>query len=182
MKWAHDHRDRLLRAWSWASVRHTITLNHFKEGDPQNLDIEPKALTHQVFSIKRHLLRNRQLVPTIDLCPAGQARHQGVHPLLCAQCNQVLLIEQRWARAYKAHVPRQNAPQLRQLVQAALAQERPDGCQVRPGISQQMRGHRRRANPHAAELRHFEDHIVSANAVRPIQGGPFGSQADGNRH
>ncbi len=41
-----------------------------------------------------------------------------------------------------------------------------------------MCGHHRRANSHAAELRHFEDHIVSANAVRPIQGGPFGRQAD----
>ena len=45
-----------------------------------------------------------------------------------------------------------------------------------------MRGHRRRSYPHAAELRHFEGHIVPANAVRPIQGGPFGSQANGHRH
>jgi hypothetical protein len=93
-----------------------------------------------------------------------------------------LLIEQRRARAHKAHVPRQNAPQLRQLVQAALAQERTNGRQVRAGISQQMSSHRRRAHPHAAELRHFENHIVPTNAVRPIQDGAFGRQPDDHRH
>jgi hypothetical protein len=45
-----------------------------------------------------------------------------------------------------------------------------------------MRGHRRRTHPHAAELRHFEDHVIPANPVRPIQGGPFGRQADGHRY
>jgi len=36
---------------------------------------------------------------------------------------------------------------------------------VQSGVRQQMRGHRRRAHLHAAELRHFEDHVVSANPV-----------------
>jgi hypothetical protein len=63
-----------------------------------------------------------------------------VHTLLCAQSNQVLLIEKRRARAYKTHVPRQNAPQLRQLVQTAFAQETADRCQKRIRITEQMGG------------------------------------------
>jgi len=39
------------------------------------------------------LLRNRQLVAAIDLGPTGQTRHQGVHALLCAHVNQIVLIE-----------------------------------------------------------------------------------------
>jgi len=103
-------------------MRYTITFDNLQEGHPQNLNIKPKALTHQVFSIQRNLLRNRQLVAAVDLRPTGQARYQGVHTLLCAQINQVLLVEQRRTRAYKAHIIHQNAPQLGQLIQAALTQ------------------------------------------------------------
>ena len=50
-----------------------------------------------------------------------------MHTLLCAQFNQVVLIEKRRARPDKAHVANQDAPQLRKLVEAALAQEAADG-------------------------------------------------------
>jgi len=53
-----------------------------------------------------------------------------MHALLGTQFNQVVLIEQRRARPHKTHVADQNAPQLRQLVQAAFAQKAADGRQV----------------------------------------------------
>ncbi len=40
-----------------------------------------------------------------------------MHALLCAQFNQIVLIELRKARPNKKHVANQNAPQLRQLVE-----------------------------------------------------------------
>ena len=102
-------------------MRHPIPPQHLDEGQPQNANVKLQGLALQIDHIQLDLFRNRQLVAAIDLRPTGQAWHQGVHALLYAQSNQVLLIEQHWARAHKAHVPRQNAPQLRQLVQAALA-------------------------------------------------------------
>jgi hypothetical protein len=40
-----------------------------------------------------------------------------------------------------------------------------------------MRRHSRCPNPHAAELGHFENHIVAPDTVRPIQHRSFGAQA-----
>ena len=38
--------------------------------------------------------------------------------------------------------------------------------------------HGGRANAHGAELGHFEGDAVSTDAIGPVQGGTFGSQAD----
>jgi len=74
------------------SMRHPVPPQHLDEGQPQDPDVKPKGLALQIGHIQLDLFRNRQLVAAIDLRPTGQARHQGVHTLHCAQSNQVLLV------------------------------------------------------------------------------------------
>lgn len=90
-----------------------------------------------------------------------------------AQFNQVELIEQRWTWSNKTHVAFENASELRKLVQTGFSYEAAYSGQMGTWITQQMRRYRRRANLHAAKLGHFENLVISAYAVRPIQRGAF---------
>jgi len=76
-------------------VRHPVTLQHLQEGHPQDFDIEPETLTLQIFRIQRNLLGNGKFITPINLRPACQPRHEGMHPILGAQINQVVLVELR---------------------------------------------------------------------------------------
>ena len=75
---------------------------------------------------------------------------------------------QRRARAHKAHITRQNAPQLRQLVQTAFAQETADRCQKRIRITEQMGGKASKMSVTLfAILINRQRHIVTESATHP---------------
>ena len=103
-----------------------------------------------------------------------------MHAVGGAQFNEVVLIEKGRAGADKAHIAFEYAPELGQFVEAGFADEGSDGREPNLGFFEQMGGYCRSVRAHAAELRHFEDHIVFANAVRPIKRGPFGCDSHGD--
>ena len=88
---------------------------------------------------------------------------------LGTQGDQVMLVVQRRTRPDKAHVANENAPQLRQLVKTRSPQKRTHRRQERLRVRQQMRGHGRRPETHAAKLRHSENPVVPAYAIRPVE-------------
>src|SRR5674476_1055802 len=92
-----------------------------------------------------------------------------MHALLGAPLNQVMLVEQGGPGADKTHIALDNAPQLRQFIQTALAQETANRGEITQRIAEQMGRQRGRANLHTAKLWHLEYHIVTSHACRPIQ-------------
>ena len=83
------------------------------------------------------------------------------------------VIEQRRPWTNDAHVATQDTPQLRNLIEAGLAQEAANRRQELIRIGQQMRCHDRCINAHGAQFRHGEQMIIAADPVRPVQGRPF---------
>ena len=51
---------------------------HLEKGHEQNFDIQQKRTMHQIIFIKFYLYRNRKLIPTINLSPAGKPRSKEV--------------------------------------------------------------------------------------------------------
>ncbi len=147
------------------SVRDAVAAQHAQGREAQDTRIAPERLVLQIPRIQRHFLRYGQLIAAIDLRPAGQAGAQGVDVGLGAQCDQVVLVVQRRARADPAHFAAQNVPELRQFIQAAAAQKTADGGEPLFGALQQMRGHFGRVDAHAAELGHAKQHVVAPDAV-----------------
>ena len=113
----------MAHAQSYISMRNPIPAHHLKKGQQDNFHIHQKRLSGHIFQIQLDLFWNGQLVPSIDLCPSRQAWQQTLHTGFRAQCNQVILIEQRRSRTDKTHIPFDDAPQLRQLIQAGFTQK-----------------------------------------------------------
>ncbi len=81
-----------------------------------------------------------QLVPAVDLRPAGDARPHAVDPGLFPRGDEVVLVVERRARADNGHIALQHVEKLRQLVQARTAQESAHGRYVAPRVAQQVGG------------------------------------------
>lgn len=84
----------------------------------------------QVLDVQGHLLRNRQFISPIDLGPTGKAWNETMYTCHGPGLYQVVLIEERRPGADEAHVSAQDAPELGQFVQAALAKKGADRCQM----------------------------------------------------
>ena len=132
----------------------------------------------KIFDVKFHFFRDWQFITAIDLRPAREARNKFMDASCRSQRNEVILIEQRRAGADETHVAFQNAPELRQLVQARLAQKGANGRQMAVRVGQQMGGERRGVDAHASKLRHLEDAVVSTNPVAPVKNRANGRQAN----
>ena len=132
----------------------------------------------KIFDVKFHFFRDGQFIAAIDLRPAREARNKFMDASCRSQRNEVILIEQRRAGADETHVAFQNAPELRQLIQARLAQKGPDGRQMVVRLWQQMGGERRGVHAHASKLRHPEDAVVSTNSVAPVKNRANGRQTN----
>ncbi|EGE59233.1 hypothetical protein RHECNPAF_2330045 [Rhizobium etli CNPAF512] len=135
----------------------------------QDAHIEADRAPVKIFDVEFHFLRNRQFVAAVDLSPPRQSRQEFVDAVGRPQFDQIILIVERWPRPDETHPAPQNAPELRQFVEAGLAQKRTDGGQKPIGIFEQMCGNRRRVDAHAAKFRHQEDLIEAADTFGPVE-------------
>ena len=158
-----------------------VSANNFDERQPNDFHVKPKGTLFQVLSIKFNLDRNRQIVAPIDLSPAGESGHQRIDARLRAQSNQVVLIKERRPWTYKAHIPFENAVELRQFIKTRLAQKAADGRKPMVWILKQMRGYFGRINAHASKFRHAENRVVNAHSVRPIKNRSWACKLDRQR-
>ena len=71
-----------------------------------------------------------EYVPAVHLRPAGDTGDKHMDALFCSQLYQVILVVQRRPRTDKAHVAFQDAPQLRELIEAEPSQKWSNGCKV----------------------------------------------------
>lgn len=147
----------------------SVAPDHFQGRQENDPEIEKKRALAQIVFVQGNLLWDRQFVAAVDLCPAGQTRQQSVDAALYAQGYEVVLIEKGRARADDAHLPFEDAPELRQFVEAGFAQEGADRRQIDLGVLQQMGRDRRRVGAHAAKFRHAEDLVFAADPIRPIE-------------
>ena len=154
------------------SMRDTFTPDHFDKGQKDDPQIQQKGSLPQVPFVKLDLDRDRQFIPAVDLCPAGQAGREMVDPFFGPQGNQVILIKESRTRTDNAHIAGQDAPQLWQFIQAGFAQELADRSQPLIRIPQQVGGHGRGIGAHGAEFWHPEDAVLPAHPVGPVQHRP----------
>ena len=116
------------------SVTHIIAPEDTGKSQCQYLDVEQKGPALHVFEIQCDLVRDRQVVATVYLRPAGQSGNQMVNAPLRSQFCQVVLVEQGRPWSDKTHVTPQDTPDLRQFIQAAASQEATYRRQMRLGI------------------------------------------------
>ena len=127
------------------------------------------------------LFGNFQLVPAMDLRPAGQPGAHIVCTVLIPFGQQVVLVPKRRARADDRHIPHKDIPQLGQLVQTGLAQKVPHAGDILLRVVQQMGGHIVRGiNAHSAELEDLEMPLADAHTLLPEKHRPGRVQLDGN--
>jgi len=79
-------------------MRDTFSAEDLHEGQPENLEVEAKGSLMKILHIIGHLLRDRKLIASIDLRPSRQPRSQHLDSLLCAESDQIILIEERRPR------------------------------------------------------------------------------------
>lgn len=136
---------------------------YFYDGHGKNAQIEKKAPPFEVFGIQRDFVRNRQFIPAVYLRPAREPRWKRMYIPFRACGDQIILVEKRRARPDEAHIPLQDAPNLREFIQAGFAQEAADGGQVLYGIIEEMGRDNGRIYLHRSELRHPEQTITAAD-------------------
>ena len=101
----------------------------------------PKADVLHIPAVQLCLFGDFQLVPAMDLRPAGQPGAYIVCTVLIPFGQQVVLVPKRWARADDRHIPHKDIPQLGQLVQTGLAQKASHAGDILLRVVQQMGGH-----------------------------------------
>lgn len=143
-----------------------------EEGAPDDVKVEAQGLAGEVLGVHADLLGDTEVVTAVDLGPAGEAGGKFVDAVLGAQFNQVVLVEQRRARADNAHVAFEDAPELGELVEGRATEEGADGGEPGVRVLQQVGSDFGSVCPHGAELGHAEDAVVAADAVGPVDGRP----------
>lgn len=125
----------------------------------------------------------------IDLRPAGEARTYPIGAVLVTLCNQVVLIPEGRAGTDDAHFSRQNAQNLRQLIDGQAPEPGAGPGDPFLGIRKQMGRHiGRGVGIHGSEFWHHKGFLVNANPLLPEQNRPRriqlyneGKQQHGNR-
>ena len=93
-------------------MRHIIPGEDLRDGHQHDLEIKPGRLSSQILSIEGDFIGDGELISTIDLSPTGEARDETLHAFFCAELNQIILVEQRRAWPYEAHITPQDGPDL----------------------------------------------------------------------
>src|SRR5258708_35401274 len=97
---------------------------HRGDGAQRDFQIEPKAPVLDVFEVERHVGVKGRIATRGDLPQASEARfHVEAAKVLDVVALEV--VNGVGARAYKAHVATQDVPELRDFVEAQLAQPPP---------------------------------------------------------
>ena len=121
--------------------------------------------------------------PAIDLPPAG---HPGWDLVSWAEQLEVRgdLVGGKWTGPDEAHLPFEDIPELRQLVEAETAQDLPDPGQAGIGLELEEggRGVDRAVDVHLhrAELEHPEDPATLGDALLTEEHRSWRAEADGN--
>jgi hypothetical protein len=105
-----------------------------------------------------------------------------MHAATRAQSDQIILIIEGRTWADKAHVAHQDAPELRQFIEASAAKKSADRREMASRIGHEMCRQLGRVDMHAAELRHQKDCIILSDSFGPIEGGTLGSQSNREGH
>ena len=119
-----------------------------------------------ILPVKLRLFRDLQLIPTVDLRPAGQPGTDVVGAVFVPFRDQIELVPESWAGSHDGHLSGKDVPDLRQLIQAALAQKTSDFCNILIRVLQQMRRHVvGRGHLHGAEFVELEVRLVDAHPL-----------------
>ena len=81
-----------------AALHHAVVVGHGPDGAEKAPDIQPEAHMLHIPAVELGLFRDLQLVPAMDLRPAGQAGADVVRPVLVPLGQQVVLVPEGRAR------------------------------------------------------------------------------------
>jgi hypothetical protein len=98
------------------SVHYSVTAQDLQTRQEDDFEVKSSRLPVYIVDVHAHFLRNGQFVTAVYLRPTREARPDPVHTLFRSHRNQVMLIEQRGARADHAHITTNNAPKLRKFI------------------------------------------------------------------
>jgi hypothetical protein len=96
-----------------------------RQRQPKNFEVEQEALVVNIPDIKFKFLLPCQGIPSIDLCPAGDAR-ANVMPSGLPRIVKRQILHQQWSWTNKTHVPPQHVPEFWQFIQACGSHETPE--------------------------------------------------------
>lgn len=133
---------------------HAFPPDHLDDSMQNDLCIKQERMVFQVIFVKIDFNRYRYIVPSVDLCPAGQTRLQTIDAALRPESNQVVLIEQRWAWADETHLTTENRVQLWKLIHTCCAEELAEWNQIFVRVMQEMGRLCRGIDLHRPELGH----------------------------
>ena len=144
------------------------------------LQIEPDRPAGNVFHVIYDLFLGCELVAAVDLRVAGQARRddQPVGKADDVLFKLLVKVFPLRARADKAHLALQNVPELRQLVQPRLAQERAEACAAVVAALGPFWPVLFRIHAHGAELADQKRLAVFPEALLPVDWPAWGIQRD----
>ena len=94
-----------------------------------------------IISIQFSFLPDRQLIASMDLCPAGKSRTDAVCTVPLTLRKEVILIPERRTRTNQRHVALQDIKELRQLIEGCFPEKPSDSCDEKIGIIQHMGRH-----------------------------------------
>ena len=130
------------------------------------LGIKGEAEISDILAVIGGLFFNGQLVPAVDLGPAGETRADVVGAVFVPLGDQVILVPQRRPGADDGHLPGEDLGDLGQLVQRGLAQEAAHPGDVLVRILQKMGGHVvGRLHLHGAEFQDVKISLVDAHPL-----------------
>ena len=113
-----------------ASMSHALAADSVEKCSPYYFQVKRKRAVVEIIFVKFDLDGNRQVVPSIYLRPARDARFEVVNAMKSSQFDQIVLIKKSWPWAHETHVPLDDAKQLWQFIQAQLPQDAADSCQI----------------------------------------------------
>ena len=94
-----------------------------------------------IISIQFSFLPDRQLIPSMDLCPSGKTRTDAVCAVLLTLHKEVILIPECRTRANQRHIALQDIKELWQLIEGCFPEKPSDSCDEKIGIIQHMGRH-----------------------------------------
>src|SRR5580692_1213792 len=123
--------SRMVKAAEAVAVRcdsscRARAFKHCWNGAREDFHVKPERPFIDVFDIHLHPLLERDRIPAVNLPKAGDARTNTEAAPLPIFAEQLIVAHGHGARSDEAHIPLQDVPKLRQLVEAGSSQETAD--------------------------------------------------------
>ena len=84
---------------------HPFMAENFENRQKKYLHVEHQGSIVQIIDIELNLNRNRQFIPTVNLCPTGNSGNKMMNAFLRSQLNEIFLVKQRRPRSNETHIP-----------------------------------------------------------------------------